>query len=105
MYDISKIKTSTVDPKWKEISASLRDGNLFVKMPASTARELHALWDIMKSKLEPTDASKEVSKLMDLILDEAKGSLTYGNLSMCYMVSLDQCKKDIEAMKFELSKG
>ena len=88
---------NNLDPKWQDFAASLRKGDVYVKMPIAKARALGMIWHILSQKgayskglIDALDA------MIKIITEEAIGSQTYGIKSVFYMVPVDQCKKDIE---------
>jgi hypothetical protein len=88
-----------LDPHWQQFAASLRKDQIYVKMPLSKARALGAVWDILSKKIMFTEpVLGDMIDLIKLIADEAVGSQTYGISSVFYMVSTDQCGKDIEVL-------
>ena len=87
-----------LDPKWLEFAASLRKGQLYVKMPVTRARALSLVWDILRQKEAEVEHVAPVDDILKMILQEAKDSQTYGVKSVFYMLSTDQCEKDIEAL-------
>lgn len=90
-----------LDPKWQMISASLRKGQLYVKMPLAKARALLMVWSITSSTTKLTHEQNLVDNLntvFKLLEEEAVGSQTYGIASVFYMVSTDQCETDIKAL-------
>jgi hypothetical protein len=88
-----------LDPRWQMISASLRKGQLYVKMPIAKARALLIVWHVVSQKAAgPADHSKRINALIKLIEDEAVGSQTYGIASVFYMASDAECQEDIDAL-------
>lgn len=90
-----------LDPRWQMISASLRKGQLYVKMPIAKARALMMVWQIISSATKLTHDQKLVDRVntaFKLIEDEAVGSQTYGIASVFYMVSDAECQEDIDAL-------
>ena len=87
-----------LDPKWQMISASLRKGQLYVKMPVAKARAISMVWDILSKSfaMASTEKQEKIDALIKLITEEAVMSQTYGIASVFYMIPVDQCKEDIE---------
>lgn len=90
-----------LDPKWQEFSASLRKGELFVKMPIGKARALYIVWQIVSSHVHERDIIEcwNLDKLFKLVSDEAAGSQEYGIKSVFYSSTVESCQKDIEALQ------
>lgn len=101
MHGVGSRGFQCLDPKWQEFAASLRKGQVYVKMPIGRARALMMVWHIISSSTKLTQDQKLVDRIntaFKLIEDEAVGSQTYGIKSVFYMVPMDQCRKDIEAL-------
>jgi hypothetical protein len=92
---------NNLDPHWTRFAASLRKGQVYVKMPIAKARALGMVWHILSQKCSQ---SKEVvdamGAMIKVITEEAVGSQTYGIKSVFYMVPTDQCGKDIEVLGY-----
>ena len=86
-----------LDPDWQNFAASLRKGDIYVKMPIAKARALGMIWYILSQKGAYSKGLKDaLDALIKVITEEATGSQTYGIKSVFYMVPVDQCEKDIE---------
>ncbi len=90
-----------LDPDWKMISASLRKGVLYVKMPVAIAVLLGAAWKTVSARFHERDILEihRNDALFKLIGDELEGSIEYGIGSVFYSTPIDVCEKDIEALK------
>lgn len=89
-----------LDPRWQEFAASLRDGQLFIKMPASKARALLLVWEILSQRVKATSETKSaVAALLQLLHEELTGTLEYGIKSVFYAVPTALCQKDIEVLR------
>lgn len=88
-----------LDPNWQQIAASLRKEQLYVKMPIAKARAVCMVWQIVSQTI--TGSPEHIARLneaFNLLEEETVGSQTYGIKSVFYMVSVDQCERDIEAL-------
>lgn len=83
------------DPKWLELSASLRQGSLYVKMPMLRAHEL--LMCLNMASLLRTDAGiSPVAELTEFLHSEYQRAT---NPSLFYAANADDVRKDIEALR------
>lgn len=83
------------DPQWQKMSASLRKGVLYVKMPIEKAQVLLATWKLEGCK-DVGEGAFVASKLFDLIRDEAKASEDFRIRSVFYSSPIDKCREDID---------
>ena len=102
MYGQERLGFDKLDPDWQQFAASLRKGRIYVKMPVGKARALGMIWEVLsKSFAMPTPELKtKMDDLIKLVTDEAVGSQTYGIKSVFYMVSAEECRKDIEVLDY-----
>jgi hypothetical protein len=93
---------NNLDPRWQDFAASLRKGQIYVKMPVGKARTLGMVWHIISQKhsITPGSVAQDMEKLIKLITEEAVGSQTYGIKSVFYMVPEAECGKDIEVVSY-----
>jgi hypothetical protein len=90
---------NNLDPHWTSFAASLRKGQLYIKMPIAKARALGMVWHVLSQHGAYSKGLQDaVDTMIKLITDEAVGSQTYGIKSVFYMVPVDQCEKDIEVI-------
>jgi len=88
-----------LDPSWQGFAASLRKGQIYVKMPIEKAQALGMVWHILSQRISPAGTLHDVLvSLFKLIEDEARGSQAYGIKSVFYSATVDSCQKDIEAL-------
>ncbi len=88
-----------LDPSWQGFAASLRKGQIYVKMPIEKARALGTVWDILCQRMPSVGTLHDVLiSLFKLIEDETVGSQAYGIRSVFYSATVDSCQKDIEAL-------
>lgn len=89
-----------LDSRWQEFAASLRDGQLFVKMPAPKARALLLVWEILSQRVKTTrETAASATALFRLLHEELTGTLEYGIKSVFYSIPLEMCQKDIEVLR------
>lgn len=91
---------NNLDPCWQDFAASLRKGELFVKIPIGKAYTLCTAWHVVSDHIHERDDNeyRALDQMFKLIEDEALGSLEYGIKSMFYVVNVKSCQKDIEAL-------
>jgi len=63
-----------VDPRWREFSASLRDGNLYLKMPMSKASYLAQTLPTFIALLPETDREFLQQELAEMIKEEVSAA-------------------------------
>lgn len=91
------------DPRWREMSASLRKGQLFVKMPVSQAYLLslalnHALEDCLTK-----EAEEYLRKdLLEFLIREIEGARSLQHQSIFYQVPSETALKDANLLRDEL---
>lgn len=101
MYGIGSRGFEKLDPKWQDFAASLRKGQVYVKMPVAKARALGMVWHILSQKIMLTETVLTCgTNLIKMIMDEAVASQTYGIKSVFYMVPVEECGKDIEVLGY-----
>lgn len=91
-------KPLTYDPRWKETSASLREGVLFVKMPVSQAFMLILVLQSLLKQYDPNLAGKGNRYLkedfLDFLIKEVEGARALGHYSVFYQVPEEAARKD-----------
>ncbi len=90
-----------LDPKWQQFAASIRKGQVYVKMPVGKARALGMVWEVISSHVHERDsiACHILDQLFKLINDEVLGSQEFKIKSVFYSSTVEFCQKDIEALK------
>ena len=99
--DVMHIGFKNLDPYWTQFAASLREGQVYIKMPVAKARALVLVWHILSQKVMHTESVlNDMTDLIKLITEEAVASQSYGIKSVFYMVPMGQCGKDIEVIGY-----
>lgn len=94
-------RTFSLDLCWQQFAASLRKGQIYVKMPVGKARALGTIWNVLSQKVMHDQSIKgAMDTLIKTVTDEAVDSRTFGIKSVFYMLSVDDCKKDIEVLNY-----
>ena len=89
-----------LDPGWQGFAASLRKGQVYVKMPIDKACTLCTAWHVISDRIQGRTIECHVlDQLFKLINDEALGSREYGIRSMFYVATVESCQKDVEALR------
>jgi len=86
-----------LDPYWQGISASRREGTLYVKMSRALALSICSQWTLLIHEHKEIPRGG-LPKLFALLQDEEAGSSAYGIRSVFYSSPVDECKADIEAI-------
>jgi hypothetical protein len=96
--------TEAQDPRWREISASLRKGKLFVKMPISRAWMLTVVLRTALGKcdeaLDPIKYLKE--DLLGFLVREIDGARELEHRSIFYQVPEETGRKDVALLREHL---
>ena len=93
-----------VDPRWREMSASLRRGVVYVKMPLTKAYLLlHFLDGLNFSSTEETPNRKRLRELRDLLSEEIRATEEYSALvpqpSLFYRLGYREARQDALALQ------
>jgi hypothetical protein len=101
MYGQGSLGFTKLDPHYQRFAASLRKGQLYVKMPIVKARALGMVWHIISAHVHERVAIEcaVLDQLFKLLEDEAQGSQTYGIKSVFYSSTEESCHKDIESLR------
>lgn len=98
-------KRQISDPRWKELSASLRQGNLYIKLPRNQVFDLLKAFSstliVMKIEEDP-DLSVKYTYLttyIEFLTEQIKKILMVAQTSVVYSTSQDQTMKDVACFK------
>lgn len=85
------------DPKWTEFAASLRNDNLYIKMPVSKAKGvLNAMTRVVTMHQIPILKPHPFMNLYKFLWSELERAT---NHSLFYAVTVEEAKIDIEALQ------
>lgn len=87
-----------VDPRWTEMSASLRKGTVYVKLPLNSARIVVILLERVCSDEPDTQTSMKIQTLRDFLKDELEAAAAYSTLvpqrSLFYALPVTEAAAD-----------
>lgn len=92
-----------VDPRWTEMSASLRKGTVYVKMPLKSARILVILLEKVCSDEPDTQTSMKIEVLREFLKGELEASADYATLvpqhSLFYALPVTEAAADAATLQ------